>query len=70
MQRNIATVEKRNKKGTRQTENNEQNNNSPSLSVCCSVAQSCPTLQDPMDCSMPGYPILLHLLELAQTHIH
>ena len=23
---------------------------------CCSVAQSCPTLCDPMDCSMPGFP--------------
>ena len=35
-----------------------------------SVAPSCPTLCDPMDCSTPG--LLLHhqLLELAQTHIH
>ena len=24
---------------------------------CCSVAQSCPTLCDPMDCSMPGFPV-------------
>ena len=24
---------------------------------CCSVAQSCPTLCDPMDCSMPGLPV-------------
>ena len=24
--------------------------------LCCSVAQSCPTLCDPMDCSMPGFP--------------
>ena len=24
----------------------------------CSVAQSCPTLCDPMDCSMPGFPVL------------
>ena len=35
-----------------------------------SVAQSCPTLCDPMDCSMPGFPVLHHLLELAQTHVH
>ena len=35
-----------------------------------SVAQSCPTLCDPMDCSMPGFPILHQLPELAQTHIH
>ena len=23
---------------------------------CCSVAQSCPNLCDPMDCNMPGFP--------------
>ena len=33
----------------------------------CSVAQLCPTLCDPMDCSTPGFPVLHHLLELAQT---
>ena len=33
----------------------------------CSVSQSYLTLGDPMDCSMPGFPILHHLLELAQT---
>ena len=37
---------------------------------CCSVAQSCPTLCDPMDCSTPGFPVLHHLLEFAQTHVH
>ena len=37
---------------------------------CCSVTQSCPTLCAPMDCSMPGLPVLHHLLELAQTHVH
>ena len=25
---------------------------------------------DPMDCSTPGFPVLHHLLELAQTHVH
>ena len=35
-----------------------------------SVAQSCPTLCDPMDCSMPGLPVHPQLLELAQTHVH
>ena len=35
-----------------------------------SVAQSCPTVCYPMDCSMPGFPVPHHLLELAQTHIH
>ena len=34
---------------------------------CCSIAQSCPTLYDPMDCSMPGFPVLHQFLELAQT---
>ena len=37
---------------------------------CCSVAQLCPTLCDPMDCRTPGFPVLHHLLELAQTHVH
>ena len=36
----------------------------------CSVAQSCLTLCDPMDCSMPGFPVLHCLPEFAQTHIH
>ena len=36
---------------------------------CCSVAQSYPTLWDPMDCSMPGFPVLHYLLEFAQTHV-
>ena len=35
-----------------------------------SVAQLCPTLCDPMDCSMPGFNVHHQLLELAQTHIH
>ena len=38
--------------------------------VHCSVAQSCPTLWDPINCSTPGFPVLHHLLELAQTHVH
>ena len=36
----------------------------------CSVAQASPTLWDPMDCSTPGFPVLCHLLEFAQTHVH
>ena len=36
----------------------------------CSVTQSCPTLCDPMDCSMPGFPVLYHLPEFALTHVH
>ena len=34
------------------------------------VAQLCLTLCDPMDCSMPGFPVPHQLLELAQTHVH
>ena len=37
---------------------------------CCSVAKSCPTLCDPMKCSMPGFPVLHYVLEFAQTHVH
>ena len=40
------------------------------LCCCCSVAQSCPPLCDPMDCSTPGFPVLHHLLKFAQTHVH
>ena len=36
----------------------------------CSVAHLCPTLSDPMDCSMPGFPVLHHLPELAKIHVH
>ena len=36
----------------------------------CSVAKLCLTLCDPMDCSMPGFPVLHYLPELAQTHVH
>ena len=35
-----------------------------------SVTQLCLTLCDPMDCSMPGFPVHHQLLELAQTHVH
>ena len=34
---------------------------------CCSVAGFCPTLSDPMDCSMPGFPALHYLPEFAKT---
>ena len=36
----------------------------------CSVFRTCLTLCDPMDHSMPGFPVLHHLLELVQTHVH
>ena len=40
------------------------------LFCCCSVAQSCPILCDPMDHSTAGFPVLHYPLELAQTHVH
>ena len=35
-----------------------------------SVAQSCPTLRDPMNRSTPGLPVHHQLPEFTQTHIH
>ena len=35
-----------------------------------SVAQSCPTLCDPMDCSTPGFSVCHQLPELAQIDVH
>ena len=34
------------------------------------VAQSCPTLWDPMHCTMPGFPLHHQLLAPTQTHVH
>ena len=34
------------------------------------IVLSCQTLCDPMNCSIPGVPVLHHLPELAQTHVH
>ena len=46
------------------------------LNVIChsvqfsSVAQSCPTLCDPMNCKTPGLPVHHQLPEFTQTHVH
>ena len=37
---------------------------------CCSGAKSCPTICEPMDFSMPGFPVLHCLAEFAQVHVH
>ena len=34
----------------------------------CSATQSCPTLCDPVDCSMSSFPVLHYLPEFAQIH--
>ena len=39
-------------------------------SCCCSVTKSGPTLWDPVDSSMTGFPVLHCLQEFAQTHVH
>ena len=36
----------------------------------CLVSKSCPSLCDPTDCSMPGFPVLYHLPQFAQIHVH
>ena len=40
------------------------------ISDISSVAQSCPTLCDPMNCSTPGLPVHYQLPESTQTHVH
>ena len=42
---------------------------SKSPGVVQTVTQ-CPTLCDPLNCSMPGFPVFHHLPELAQTHVY
>ena len=37
--------------------------------IYCSVAKSCLTFCNPMDCSMLGFPVLHYLQEFAQIHI-
>ena len=39
-------------------------------SYCFSVIKLCPTLSNPMDCSTLGFPVLHHLHQFAQTHVH
>ena len=40
------------------------------LYCCCSVTKSCTTLTDPMDYSMPGFPVLYQVPEFAQIRVH
>ena len=42
----------------------------PLIKCCCSVVKSCPTLCDPMSCSIPGFSVHHNLPEFAQTHVH
>ena len=42
----------------------------PFLLLFSSIAQSCPTLCDPINHSTPGFPVHHQLPELTQTHVH
>ena len=47
--------------------------NPHTASTCCcacSVAESCPALCNPMDCSTRGFPVLYYVQEFAQTRVH
>ena len=37
---------------------------------CCSAAESCLTVCDPMNHSTPGFPVHHQLPEFTQTHVH
>ena len=37
---------------------------------CCSVTKLCPALCNPMDCSMPGFPVLYYLPDFVLIHVH
>ena len=50
--------------------NYKWNANQNKNEIFSSVAPSCLTLCHPMNCSMPGFPVLHQLPELAQTHVH
>ena len=50
--------------------NPEFSNSWEKYNQSCSVTQSCLTLCDPMNRSMPGLPVHHQLLEFTQTHVH
>ena len=60
----IHTLSVKSNRRTSRTGLNTVNNN------FSSVAQSCPTVCDPMDCSTPGSPVYHLLPEPTQTHVH
>ena len=53
-------------------ENSKETDTKVKLNIAqfSSVAQSCPTLCDPMDHSTPGLPVYHQLPEFTQTHLH
>ena len=57
-------------KGSSNRLQNEAKLVSPPSVQFSSVAQSCPTLCDPMNCSTPGLLVHHQLQEFTQTHVH
>ena len=51
-------------------QNKESRNRQLSSAQFSLVAQSCPTLCDPMDCSTPGFPVHHQIPGPTQTHVH
>ena len=51
----------------RKWRNQDQSRNNSSVQFSCSV---CPTLFNPMDCSMPAFSVYYQLPELAQSYVH
>ena len=66
----LKSFPKANKESEWCTEHNTFGTSDKKTDILSSVAQSCPTLCDPMDCSTPGFPVHHKLLELTQTHVH
>ena len=48
----------------------QQWNTTQTCCCCCPVAQSCPTLYNPVECRTPGFPVTHHLPQFAQIHVH
>ena len=61
---------KKNRKSWLQPERECEDQLYPTVQFIRSVAQSCSNLCDPMDCSMPGFPVHHQFPESAQTHVH
>ena len=80
----FATFSQSNQRIKRNKKNPDWKRRSKTLTVCRwydplhqirsdqirSVAQSCPTLCDPMNCSTPGLPVHHQLPEFTETHVH
>ena len=71
--KNKKVKKKKPKKLTREKKNQSVNSEGEIRifsSGVSSVAQSCPTLCNPMNRSMPGLPVHHQLPEFTQTHVH